>query len=273
MSTYGGADAYPDLLTLPGDTEPATAASLVDPIKLLADRTNFLLRRMASMSPSFNPCRLSSRNGTTVIVNTVAGVVMFDSAPHYETVASESTTLDKTFIEGLPGDFFGSRHYYVYKKVGGWEISETPPDMYGFKQGGFTTHRYLGAFRTDAGARIVPFQRVRGMTLYHRPFRVLLAGTDIVKQPVDLSGVIPFRSAEAIIRVLGNTNVAFPAEVKFGPQGFDPATDGYSLNIEGSSFETAVYIVPIGADGSRKLEYLVDAATTSATLDVLGYYE
>ena len=103
--------------------------------------------------------------------------------------------------------------------------------------------------------------------------RVLLTGAAVVKTAVDLSGAIPFRSAEAIIRVLGNATGVGPGEVKLGPQGFDPATDGYVLNVPVGTFETATYIVPVGIDGSRKIEYLVDANTTSATLDVLGYYE
>lgn len=286
-TTYRGADLYPDNVPLPLDTEGATADSFNDAIKAIADRTNFILRRMASMSPPFNAGTLSSTDGQSVLVGlpsagpvpggTMSGVTVFGAAPHFvKGHPTEATVLTASFLEGRPGRFAGSKHYYVYcvhheVESNLWEISELEPDWDGFKAGGFTTHRYMGAFRTDAAARIIPFRRCRGQVLYHRQLRVLSQGNEVWRKLVPLDAYLPRRAQEAILSVRVEAEPSGAGSVQFGPAGFDPSVDGYQLPAPAGSSESAVFIVP--ATSERRIEYLVNSNTARATFDVLGYLE
>jgi hypothetical protein len=277
MSIYAGQDQYPLSFTLPDDNQPATAASVDDQVKGLADRGVYIFRRVGMMSDPAGPVAMACADGTSIQIKPVGGVVVTDAANVPRFIAMPATSITVAQLDTGAAFFDGSKNYAIYlyfdtnAGLPKYVISATMPEASGFFMSGTVSHRFLGGFCTDATAKIRRFTSLRGEVRYHSPVGIVLAGNQTVATSVDLAvkALPPYAGfaalrCETIASVVGGGTATIGADFAGGA--------GWRSTVGQGAGDRAVLLVdhfPMSAD--QKMEYFVNANTTTLTVELLGY--
>jgi hypothetical protein len=203
--------------------------------------------------------------------------------------ATSGATLGASHVEG-GGSLAVDTWYHVYCWADSstpntlkYQISTSPPTESGtptvlqhYKRGQTANYRYLGCFRTDGSGNPLPMRAVRGRYVYQFSaisvsggHRVLSAGTDTSATEVACSAVVPphVRLARLLADVRRSGAAGYASFTTAGD-----STNRLSVNVgSGGGICTAETEMLLNA--SQKLDYLVDNASTTCTLHVLGFSE
>jgi len=279
MSSYAGSDQYPTTLTLPDTNQPATADATNNMVKDLADRGVFNFRRAGMVSDPCGPVRLSSIDGTTVQAAALGGVIVTDSssAPRFISMAAQNITVAQ-LDTGAPA-FDGSKNYAIYlyfDVVSGlpkYQISAVMPEPTGFFMFGTVSHRFVGGFCTDAGAKIRRFYQNRNEVIYETPISLVLAGNQTVATAIDMAvKALPPYAALVSLQTETITTIAASGFSVLGPKGADFAGGaGIRTATSSGANDRQAKTLHLHTSSDRKLEYYVNAATTTVSIDMLGY--
>jgi len=196
------------------------------------------------------------------------------------------TTADTTFaladVESTPAALSNSTWYYCYVGVNTdgtfrKQISTTAPIASGkWKTGAVDQWRYVGCFVTNSSGAPLPVRAVRGRYTYQfsaisvsGAHRVLDAGTDTSATEVACAAAVPphVRLARLWVDVRRSGAAGYASLTTAGD-----STNRLSVNV-GTGGGISTTEVEMLLNSSQKLDYLVDNASTTCTLHVLGFSE
>lgn len=197
-------DAFTETVVAPASGDARTAASVVQGLQPLANRTKALLLSSGLLhwSHSARVATGGTNNGNTAVyVGPIQSIALLFGTDWliFREVAELQLTCAANFASGTLAN---DTNYYVYATVVAsalvYEISTTAPDAFlRWKTGGTNTHRYLFYFHTSSAGVALAMQMRRGLYL----FRVsALAGAQLLA----LNGGAASAGADVIL-ARGNT--------------------------------------------------------------------
>lgn len=260
-------------VTVPQDGDARNAASVRTPFQQLADRAQML--KSAVTGQLIGGDRIHCPGDDKIYWSQIIACAIGDKV--YSLAAGNITPT-----------LAGNTWYYVYAHVSGGVLavmaSTTAPDAaLVWKSDGVGTHRYLGCFRTNATPKILPFRMTRGRYLY-RPsptgfgrtsFRALNLGTATAYAAVSLASWLPPHARLAELLVELRTSVVGSVSATLATTGDDAALESVIVSQDNASNASAPEsrTVCLEADATQQVSYKVNAATTSLTAFVLGWWE
>lgn len=165
--TYIGVPTYTTSITIPNDGDVASAASVNNPTKSEADMDYFLLQSVGYLSQGA-PISLYSTDLTTINISPVSLAIVSENGL-YKAVSTNAQAIGIGQLEG-GGIFLANTWYYIYiysvNGVGVFQISTIAPTANKLYKATSDSHKYIGCFRTNAGAQILRFYAIRGIYTY-----------------------------------------------------------------------------------------------------------
>ncbi len=232
-----------------------------------------------------------------VVVGVIDSVTLADSSNVWRPYFTGSeTTLGASHVEG-GGSLSANTFYYVYAWSDAvasgsvkFQISATPPTSNGaptvrlqYKRGETKNYRYLGCFVTNGSGDPLVMRSVHGRYLYRRSaisaadLRALTGGVATSFTDVPLTKYVPPHARFVNLELLvTNSDTAL---VRTGHVRTKGDTTNTTLL---AAYPVAVGVLggfsrmstEIETDSARVIQYDVsDAATTTLTIDVLGFTE
>lgn len=274
MITYTGSPALSTTIQIPQDLDNADANSVNLAAKAELDNQVTLLKLYGQIMSSTSPIKIESTNSTSVIVSPLSNVLVQDAGTWTILTTSLATTLTSANTEG-GGPFDVNKWYYIYVwslvGVAQFQLSAIPPDGFGLYKNGSFGYKYLGSFRTDVGANILPFRKYNGVTLYSNIYSI---GTGISQTRTSLSAsnyIPPTARMGKFCILLNTTPGGLSGELRLYE---DNATSAYtSITYPANSYQSLYLDHTV--DTSRTLYYNVPVATGTLGISYYcqGYYE
>jgi hypothetical protein len=227
MTTYAGANTYPNTTEFPISGQLAKAEDVQRVGQDMADRTTFLLARLSAHAESQCPLEMECLDGDVITIAPVYGVGTFDTMPRYIQTPAK-TDITKLAIEGGAAPI-GQTTYYLYAFFSGtpkFQLSTTAPDPWKLFKNTSTAYALIGIIQTNAGAKFVKHRQSRHFVRYLEPAQVRSPISAPTGSNVDLATRLPPEARGVKLAVNGQTNVAVISALKpfvaLGPDGFDP---------------------------------------------------
>lgn len=274
MITYTGSPALSTTIQIPQDLDNADANSVNLSAKAELDNQVTLLKLYGQIMSSTSPIKVESTSTTSVVVSPLSNVLVQDAGTWTILTTGLATTLTSADTEGA-GPFQADKWYYIYvwSLVGipQFQLSIVPPDGFGLYKNGSFGYKYIGSFRTDSGANILPFHKYNGVTLYSN-INSIGTGISSVRTALTSSSYIPPTSRMGRFCIIANTV----------PTGLSGELRLYQDNVT-SAYTSIIY--PANSYQSLYLDHCVDTSRTlwynvptfTGTLGVSyycqGYYE
>lgn len=273
-TTYTGTAGLQTTIQIPQDLDNADAASVNISSKAEIDNQVTLLQLYGHIMSSTAPIRIESTNLTDILVYPLSNVLVQESGTWKVLTKSSSTTLTGANVEGGGGYVANTWYYiYVYSLVGvpQFQLSAIPPDGFGLFKGGSFSYKYLGSIRTDPMAKVLPFHKYNGVTLYDV---ILSIGTGTSSTITSLASnlYIPPTARIGKFNALVNTTPGgLSGELRFYPS--NSPTNYTPVTYPGNSYQMIYLDMPV--DVTQKLWYNVPTFTGSLGISYfcVGYYE
>jgi hypothetical protein len=275
-------NAWTNPIQGPADPDPADKTYVLTVAQAAGNRTAFLAKRLGLIGHGG-----LWRESTTEIG--FKGLVL--ATPTHGVLSIAPGSID---VSSLVGGLANSTWYYVYVYDNAGsptiECNTTVPDPltgYRTKGGGSpdASRLYVGCFRTDASAHIVPFQMIGGRYVYqwsglsgNTYWRSLNAGSAVVSTVVGLkdSGGAAFlvpphaRLVTLRARTFNGAGSAQGANILTNA---DTGNQGFDTEAAAGAIVHNVFEMTLGHAGSSSIEYLVTNALVQLSVWVMGFQE
>lgn len=274
-TTYIGTANLQTTIEIPQDLDNADAASVNVSSKAEIDNQVTLLQLYGRLMSSTAPIRIDSVNKTEITIYPLSNVLVQENGIWQVLTKDSSTLLKGTDVEGGSGFVANTWYYiYVYSFLGvpQFQISPVYPDIFGlFKQGTFS-FKYLGSIKTDSMAKVIPFHKYNGVTLYATVLSIGSGNSNTITS-VASDLYIPKTAKTGKFSILINTTSGgLAGELRLYSSNITP-TNYVPINYPGNSYQTTY--TDASVDENQKLWYNVPTFTGSLGISYfcVGYYE
>lgn len=280
---YGPSTNWPSYVYLPVDGDPFVAASANAFETVLLDRDHLVLHSMAKLPPSNSIIKVSSTNGTTVVIHPY-NLFTNIGANVYFSKLKTNYTINSSFLNPA-GSFANNTWYYVYLNTTsmGFEINTTGPDPFNLYQsdgmgGQDLSKKFICSFRTNGAAAIIPFKKTGDYVNYITE-RQIITSSLMVKTQVNLAPFLPPHSRLLYTAILVESTAP---DVINGASLYDPheVTKDVTFIIRKKTgypnFRTNTCYVWTANDdtpGTQTQSYIVESINTTLYVTAVGYWE
>jgi len=256
-------------LTGPADGDPLVAASVNDPFKQLADRTTLSFNGLYGVYGS----RLiaSCLDGNLIVLNNQAAVRSSSGILS----GNLGSPVDISVVLGAP---VANTWYYLYGSdvlgVLTPIISTDPPEATLKYRTSNANQVLISMFRTDGAGAVRPFYHTTNGYQYLDPVNLVSLATALVTTPVPIPDAPPFARG-ASLSVRGDNDTGSIASIFLMLTGFTP-TNPYEMRMTPSSNPGTLRTINndsprIPIDGDNGFDYLMDTASSYATINLMGF--
>lgn len=269
-STYVGTPNYTTSVTIPTDGDLAAAASVNPATQSEADMDYFLLRAIGEQPSSTSSIGLYSVNGADIYIGPISNIIVMENGIYKTLSLGALSLINKAQLGGGLLNYPANTWLYIYAfsnaGIVDFTIVTSPPDGAKLYQQGTDTFKYIGCFKTDGAALVIPFHMQRGIYTYLQSVNGG-GGNNTMETIINTSAYVPPTSRSGMFgyyinnsAAAGNFNlITIPGTG--GWQGQAPAMTTFQGSVQ------------LAVDDSRNLRYKVSLGTISLGLTVFGFYE
>jgi len=275
-TTYVGSAAFNPSITIPVDGDLADANSVNVSAKAEIDTQLSLFDMYGQMMQSTCPIRIRRKLTLVVDIDPIPFIAVTEGGTWKTIFSTTTTSVGVANIEGMPGAFTPNTWYYIYAFSNGgvmdFQLSTTPPDVYGLYKNGTFSMKFLGTFLTNSGGFIIPFEKYGNFVTYEGKFTVG-SGSSTTPSALNTAAAIPpsINNVPRLCKmVLDINNTANTSDQLILVGSTTPIT-GLSFQARAGGLDTTVF--DIATDANRALFYSVSNNLTVATFSLYGYYE